>query len=68
MWKLKDNTNNGTHDVFTKCMSEVQTRFLDENGPRKDWNGTFANAQCLQVEIYTRWKQSSVECASEQWL
>lgn len=75
MWKTKDNLN-------TSCVSQLQTRFADEKYEWTNWTtnssddgkgspspppALFTNLDCLEIESYIKWKESSVECQSEQW-
>ena len=60
MWAESD-------DLVAPCQAEQQTRLVDETLSYSTWSGSFNETTCRRVEQQVRWRQSAVECASEQF-
>ena len=55
------------NDAASECESEEQTRMVDEVRAYTDWGGSFNYTECRQLAHLLRWRESAVECASEQF-
>ena len=55
-------------DSAALCESELQTRYIDSDRVSTDWSGTFNFTACLELDHRLRWRMSTVECQTEQWV